>query len=106
MSVGCFIGIRVSYTDASQEAAERYLAAINLALRGIGVAEYSEPLQLPDVYNGHFFGRSALDRHTAGSLTRMAQRISSHTDAPQLKRLLMNPYRIAFVPRAFPAPLQ
>jgi hypothetical protein len=105
MSVGCFIGIRASYTDQAQDAATAYLAAINAALRANGVPAYVDPPDPPDVYTGGLFGRSALDHHSARCLAQLGESAAAHGPAPHLELLGMNPYRVAFVPVDFEQPL-
>ena len=43
MSVGCFIGVRESYTKEAQDAAAEYLSAINSVMRAKGLPEYVDP---------------------------------------------------------------
>jgi len=105
MSVGCFLGIRASYTDQAQVAAGAYLAAINRALRANGTPEYTDPPNPPNVYNGGLFGRSALDHHSARCFADLGERARADGGGSHLGLLAANPYRVAFVPRDFEVPL-
>jgi hypothetical protein len=101
MSVAFFIGIRPSYGEMGQSDALAFIASIDSALRRSGLPGYSEPATLPDVYRGHFFGRSELDHNSALSLMELAEWAVHRGRFPHLSLLAENPYRVAFVPARF-----
>jgi hypothetical protein len=106
VSVGFFIGVRESFTEDAQQAAEALLEAVNAELAHLGLPLYDEPRELPDVYDGALFGRSALDHDSARLIVDLATRATAATPSPQLERLIQNPYRVVFVPREFEVPVE
>jgi len=105
MAVGFFMGIRPSYVETARFLAEAHIHSINNTLAALGLPTYVEPAHPPDVYDGSWFGRSALD-HEGGRLLRELGRFArERADAKHLALLEQNPYRVAFVPVVFPEPL-
>lgn len=99
VAVGFFIGVRRSFIDEAHDAAEALLSAINIELSRLRLPLYEEPRELPDVYSGPLFGRSALDHDSARLIVELAGRAVQQGRAPQLELLTQNPYRVAYVPR-------
>lgn len=107
MSTGCFIGIIPSFIDEARDSAEAYIQAINAALAIIDVPPYLEPETIPDVYQNNFFGRSALDHHSASCLVKIAElQEQNQPSVTHLGLIGLNPFRVAYVPFDFPEPLR
>jgi hypothetical protein len=106
MSIGCFVGpLRSAYAEEAQDRAALFAKAIDATLRKHGLPGYREPTEEPDVYNDGLFGRSALDHHGAETLTALARLANEDGGAPHIGLLATNPYRVAFLPLDFEAPL-
>jgi hypothetical protein len=106
LAVGFFIGIRGSFIDEAQDSAEAFIQAINLELARLRLAPYDEPRELPNVYDGPLFGRSALDHDSARLLVELARRAMAAGSSPQLELLTFNPFRVAYVPRDVSPPVE
>jgi hypothetical protein len=106
VSVGFFIGVRASFIEEAQQAAEALLDAVNVELTRLGLPLYDEPRELPDVYDDMRFGRSALDHDSARLIIELATRATTARPSPQLELLTQNPYRVVFVPRDFGPPVE
>jgi hypothetical protein len=106
MSVGIFMGIRASYANQAQDAASSFLDAINRALGTADLPLYIDPESPCDVYDGYYFGRSALDHHHASCMSRLAELSTPTSRSPHLQLLGWNPYRTAFLPFVFEKPLE
>lgn len=96
------MGIRSSYIDEAAPVAESFVGAIAAALRQLRLSEYVEG-DAPDVYQGHLFGRSALDHHSARCLVDIA---ALGPARGHLALIAKNPFRVAFLPTPLVAPLQ
>lgn len=106
MSVGCFLGIRVSYIDEAQAIAIAFLKSINVALNEAGLPTYNDPIEPIDAYCDGLFGRSALDHHSGSCLIEFAQAASANRTNPHSALLAKNPYRLAYLPCEFSEPLR
>lgn len=106
MSVGFFIGIRASFTEEAQDSAEAFLGAINSELLRLCLPPYDEPTELPQVYEGSLFGRSALDHDSARLIVELSRRAVAAQLSPQMQLLTVNPYRVAYVPRDINPPVE
>jgi hypothetical protein len=106
MSVGLFLGIANSYTQAAQDDAQSLLEAINLGLVERGLAPYEDPDVAPDAfYENHKLGRSSLDHHSAKMIARLGEMAEDAFDATDAGLLEINPYRLVFLPRDLDEPL-
>jgi hypothetical protein len=101
MSTGLFVGIRHSFIDEAQDSASAFLDAINRALSEHGLPLYADPVELPDVYSDHLFGRSQLDHHSSRVFVKIASLGTEARESPNLALIRDNPFRVAFVPIDF-----
>jgi len=107
MSVGVFMGIHPSYRGDALDVAQDLIAAVNAALAPFGVPPYEDPPKHLDVYVHHRFGRSALDHHGAEAFEGLAGLATTRgVHAAHLALLTINPYRVAFLPSDFAAPVE
>ncbi len=106
MSVGVFMSLRASYVEKAQAVAARYASAVDAVLRGRGLGGYVDPKTVPDVYRRGRFGRSGIDHHSAGAFVALGEMAEeSEEPSPHLELLATNPFRLAYVPADFDAPL-
>lgn len=103
MAVGVFLGIRASFND--QKAAAAFLAAITSAARLKGLPEYEESATPVVQSDRQGIGRSEVDHHSAGVLAALAGYVPESA-SPNLRLIERNPYRVAFLPFDFRAPLE
>lgn len=106
MSVGLFMGIVPSYTEDAENSARELVAAINSRLQEQTLPLYSEPDEPPDVYADYMFGRSELDHHIANYFVRLAEIAEERNSARQHLAILINPYRVVFLPQDFRNPFE
>lgn len=106
MSVGLFIGIIPSYLEEAEDSAKKLVEAINLRLKELNFSAYSEPDEIPDVYDDSLFGRSELDHHSANSLAALAYFAEENKLDMKHLSLLTNPYRVVFLPLEFNEPFE
>jgi len=104
MSTGLFMGIRSSFIPEAQNAASDFIYAINHILNSRGVPPYIDPIDPPNVYNGHLFGRSELDHHSSRVIQKIAGIGCSARNSPNLALIFNNPFRVAYVPIDFSPP--
>jgi hypothetical protein len=106
MSTGLFMGVRESFTEEAQDGAKALLKAIDHALVKNGLGPYFDPEPIPNVYNGHLFGRSALDHHSSRVLADIAGREVQSKQTPNLSLIRDNPFRVVFVPADLKRPVE
>lgn len=82
-----------------------FINALNRMLAENGIDAYDDPEQQPRVYQGHLFGRSALDHHSPRVLMEIAAMAEAQGPSPNLALIRQNPHRVIFLPRALPRPL-
>jgi hypothetical protein len=104
MSTGLFMGIRTSFIDEAQDSASAFVDAINRVLITHGVSSYVDPVEPPNVYTGHLFGRSQLDHHSSRVLVKIASLGTDSRESVNLALIRDNPFRLAFVPMEFSPP--
>lgn len=103
MSMGFFMGIRTSFSEAFTDEFAQLMGAVRSALEKKKIAVYNDPSVVPDVYENGLFGRSALDHHSASvlmSLNEIAQgkNISKHLD--------LKGDRLIYLPMKFEEPFR
>ena len=131
MSIGLILGVANSYTREGAHFARQYLFAINVALKEAGLEPYVEPAgevsargrSTIDGGGGEAFGGvgelAAADfdgvwkatvpqppGFFAGLRGAVARPAAAPTTKSHLGLLAVNPYRVAFLPADFPAPLR
>lgn len=106
MSVGLFMGIIPSYVEDAEDSARELIAAINSRLQEQNLPLYSDSEEPPDVYVDNLFGRSELDHHSASSFTQLADLAEEYDSARQHLAILVNPYRVVFLPQDFSEPFE
>jgi hypothetical protein len=105
MSVGMFLGITASFLPDHQNEALKFIHEINRALRRIGRPAYVEPEERQSPYVDGRFGRSSLDHNAAGTLAALAD-YCPQGKCVGLELLAANPYRVSFLPMAFPESIE
>jgi hypothetical protein len=105
MSIGVFLTIGASYVERAKDVGQRYVAAIDRALRSRGLPGYADPPRAPDAYRRGRFGRSSLDHHGAGTFVSLGEMAEEDEASPHLSLLAESPFRLAFVPTDFELPM-
>lgn len=100
------MGIVPSYVDEAEGDARDLIRAINDRLASLGLDEYREPSEPPDVYNGFLFGRSELDHHSASAFQALASLSEEKGLALNHLSLLSYPFRVVFLPTVIDEPFQ
>ncbi len=98
------MGIRSSYIPEARDSASDFVDAINQVLNSRGQSGYIDPVDPPQVYNGHLFGRSELDHHSSRVIQKIAGIGCSARNSPNLALIYNNPFRVAYVPIDFSPP--
>jgi hypothetical protein len=98
------MGIRSSYIPEARDSASDFVDAINHVLNSHGQSGYIDPIDPPNVYNGHRFGRSELDHHSSRVIQKIAGIGCSARNSPNLALIYDNPFRVAYVPIDFTHP--